>query len=46
MTKETLRWLHWLVSRQTVDVAAPEAPEMLAAARQALAELAMEIEAT
>jgi len=39
MTRDTLQWLHWLVSAQQINVAAPDAAHQLAAARQALAEI-------
>lgn len=39
MTTGTLQWLHWLVSAQQINIAAPDAPQMLAAARQALSEI-------
>ena len=39
MTPETLRWLHWLVTQQSVNVGAPDALQQVAAARQALQEI-------
>lgn len=44
MTRETLEWLAWLVSQQTVQLGAPDAREQAAHAFQALDEIGHALE--
>jgi hypothetical protein len=44
MTRETLEWLAWLVSQQTVQLGAPDAREQTARAFAALDEIGAALE--
>lgn len=46
MTRETLQWLHWLVSQQSVQVGAPDAQQQAQAAWRALTEITAALEET
>lgn len=39
MTRETLQWLHWLVSSQSVKVSSSDALQQVVMAQQALNEI-------
>lgn len=45
MTRETLQWLHWLVSAQAVQIGSADAQQQAAAAWKALAEITAALEA-